>query len=247
MTRKKISSEPVNDYDKYMEKVNNMPRIERVKRVYEDMVGLLEIPKRFKNKTFSNYKPYSDNQEGYKEVIDYTKTFADRYKAGDWLILSGGYGLGKTHLALACARQCLKYFAEKYVDEHAGVINYSQGGTKVIFRTSSDLIQEIRDSYDSDKINEQDVMNRFRMIPLLIIDDLGTEKASEWQHEKMYTILDYRYREMKTTIITTNLTMRELKVQVSERIVDRMIEAAGKGKYLRKFEGESYRKKECDR
>ena len=86
-------------------------------------------------------------------------------------------------------------------------------------------------------------MARYETIPLLIIDDLGTEKASEWQHEKMYLILNHRYNEMKTTIITTNLGIAGLRKQVSERVVERMIEAAGGGEYLWKLEGKSYRRK----
>lgn len=215
----------------------------RIGRIYMQLLDLFSIPKRFQEKTFKNYKPSKVNEKAFIKVQEYAKTFAERYKAGDWLILSGGYGLGKTHLAFACARECLRYFAEDYIEKNPGAISYYGYNSKVIFRTSSDIVQEIRDSYDSDQINEKEVMFAFKNIPLLIIDDLGTEKASEWQHEKMYTILDYRYREKLPTIITTNLSTYGLKEQVAERVVERMIEAAGNGQYLWRFEGKSHRQK----
>jgi len=110
--------------------------------------------------------------------------------------------------------------------------------------SSSELVQSIRDSYDSDQLNELDLMNGYKNTKLLIIDDLGTEKASEWQREKMYIILDYRYRELLPTIITTNLEVGGLQEHLSERVVERIIEATEGGKFLLNFEGQSYRRRE---
>ena len=113
---------------------------------------------------------------------------------------------------------------------------------KVMFISSSEMIQAIRDSYDSKVKNEQELMNKYKNTPFLIIDDLGTEKSSEWQREKMYIVLNHRYNELLPTIITTNLDAGDLFDHVSERVVERMIEAAGKGKYLLNFKGKSYRR-----
>ncbi|MFW5988291.1 MAG: ATP-binding protein [bacterium] len=220
---------------------------ERAEKIYKTMRNCYEIPKRFKDKSFNNYDDSRlnfDKNNPFKKVKEYVKTFKDRQKNGDWLILSGGYGLGKTHLAIAAGKEILKYYALEYAKENRWHLSYNSISTKIIFINSSELIQEIRDSYDSDRINEREIMNKFQTVPLLILDDLGTEKASDWQHEKMYIILNHRYNNMKTTIITTNLGTTELEDQVSERVVERMIEAAGNGKYLWKLKGESYRKKD---
>lgn len=173
-------------------------------------------------------------------VKKYAETFSERNQEGDWLVLSGGYGLGKTHLALATAEKCIEFYARDYCEQYPDRINRLDIGCPIKFYTATELVEEIRDCYDNDMKNEQIIMNGFKTVKLLIIDDLGTEKCSEWQHEKMYSILDYRYREMLTTIITTNLNFVELKKQISERVVERMIEAAGE--YLWKFEGKSYRR-----
>lgn len=219
-----------------------MPKKERLKNIYEGMINKIDIPKRFQNKNFDNYDPYKENMQAFQKVKEYVDTFEERYKNGDWLVLSGGYGLGKTHLSLAAAKEIVWFFAGQYLENRPNSINYGGASEKCIFKTSSQLVQEIRNSYDSDAINEKQLMDRFKGVPLLIIDDLGTEKASEWQHEKMYLILNYRYNQMKNTIITTNLDTSELKKQVSSRVVERMIEAASGGEYLWKFTGKSYRR-----
>ena len=210
--------------------------------IYKSMVRQFKVPKRFRGKTFDNYEVTEDNKKLYKTVKGYVDNFEDRYKNGNWLMLVGGFGLGKTHLALAAGIEILKYFAKEEVKGNMNTV-YS-GRPKVKFVSSSELVQSIRDSYDSDQLNELDLMNGYKNTKLLIIDDLGTEKASEWQQEKMYIILDYRYRELLPTIITTNLEVGGLQEHLSERVVERIIEATEGGKFLLNFEGQSYRRRE---
>ena len=210
--------------------------------IYKSMVRQFKVPKRFRGKTFDNYEVTEDNKKLYKTVKDYVDNFEERYKNGNWLMLVGGFGLGKTHLALAAGIEILKYFAKEEVKGNMNTV-YS-GRPKVKFVSSSELVQSIRDSYDSDQLNELDLMNGYKNTKLLIIDDLGTEKASEWQQEKMYIILDYRYRELLPTIITTNLEVGGLQEHLSERVVERIIEATEGGKFLLNFEGQSYRRRE---
>lgn len=244
--KKKHQAKATSKPDRSLNPVKNLTREERVKRVYKALLNDFKIPKRFEGKNFDNYQPSEKNKKGFARVKKYAENFEERFQNGDWLLMTGGYGLGKTHLALAAAKEILKYFAVKHIDRNPNQIYYAGATEKIIFTTSSELIQDIRDSYDSDNVNEQEVMNRFKTTPLLIIDDLGTEKASEWQQEKMYIILDYRYRELLPTIITTNLEWEELENHISLRVIERMIEAAGHGKYLRKFQGKSYRRSQND-
>ncbi len=240
LQKKKSSTADNNENVKTIKNKKDM-----IKSVYRDLMSNFYIPKRFKNKSFNNFdsRRLENKNNPYEKVKEYVKTFPERDKNGDWLILSGGYGLGKTHLAIAAAKEIMKYYAKKYIEENPNSLRYTRTSKKIIFVNSSELVQEIRDSYDSDMINEQKVMNSYKMIPLLIIDDLGTEKASEWQHEKIYMIMNYRYNEELCTIVTTNLDHQGLEEQISARVVDRMIHAAGGGKFLWKFEGESYRRR----
>lgn len=208
--------------------------------IHKSMVKKFKVPKRFKNKSFDNYDLERGNKKAYKKVKDYADNFKEHAKNGTWLVLAGGYGLGKTHLALAAGKETLQYFANKVAEGNRST-TYS-GTEKVKFISSSEMIQSIRDSYDSDQLDERQLMNSYKKASLLIIDDLGTEKASEWQREKMYIVLNYRYNEMLPTIITTNLSGSELTNHISPRVVERMIEAADRGKYMLNFSGKSYRR-----
>lgn len=204
------------------------------------MVKQFKVPKRFKNKTFDNFDLEYGNDKAFFKVKNYAEDFNERFKKGTWLVLAGSYGLGKTHLALAAGRRSLRYFAEKAAEKSRSTV-YS-GSSPVKFISSSEMIQAIRDSYGSDSEDEKTLMNGYKRAKLLIIDDLGTEKASEWQQEKMYLVLNHRYNELLPTIITTNLSGSELTKHISPRVVDRMTEAAERGKYFIRFDGESYRR-----
>lgn len=212
----------------------------RIKSIKNSMMRGYKVPKRFKNKTFDNYDIDKGSKESYEIVKEYSEKFDEHLENGTWLVLAGGYGLGKTHLALAAGRKAIDFFARDYAEGTRSTI-YS-GRPKVKFISSSEMVQSIRDSYDSDEIDEMQLMNGYKKAALLIIDDLGTEKSSEWQKEKMYIILNHRYNQMLPTIITTNLKGSDLTKQLSARIVERMIEATERGKYMISFKGKSYRR-----
>lgn len=220
-------------------KKNLISKERQTEMIYQSMLNNFKIPKRFRDKTFDNYNIKKGNEGAFKKVKNYAAEFKEHSKNGTWLVLAGGYGLGKTHLALATGKESLKYFAKKKAEKSRSTTSSLQ---KVKFISSSEMIQSIRDSYDSDQLDEMQLMNGYKKAPLLIIDDLGTEKASEWQQEKIYIILNYRYNELLPTIITTNLTGPELKDHISPRVVERMIEAADRGKYMLSFKGKSYRR-----
>ena len=90
--------------NKNINPVRQKSKDEMVKKIYYSMLERVNIPKRFKNKTFSNFEhsrlKYKQDNPFYK-VREYVDTFEERDKNGDWLVLTGGYGLGKTHLAIA--------------------------------------------------------------------------------------------------------------------------------------------------
>lgn len=228
-----------------LNQTNNLISKERqIELIYDSLMKNFKIPKRFRNKKFNNYDLERGNNKVFKKVKSYADNFDKHHKNGTWLVLAGGYGLGKTHLALAAARESLMFFAKKMAEKSRSTI-YS-GVEKIKFISSSEMIQAIRDSYDSDQLDERQLMNIYKKTSLLIIDDLGTEKASEWQQEKIYIILNYRYNEMLPTIITTNLSGAELTQHISPRVVERMIEAADRGKYMLNFKGDSYRRHKND-
>jgi DNA replication protein DnaC len=121
-----------------------------------------------------------------------------------WLILVGGYGCGKTHLAAAIAN---------YQIEH---------DQPVIFVTAPDLLDHLRAAYspgrDGETYNTR--FDEVRRTPLLILDDLGIESPTPWAIEKLYQIMNYRYNAQLPTVVTTNYAINELEARLSSRMAD---------------------------
>ncbi len=120
-----------------------------------------------------------------------------------WILLSGGYGCGKTHLAVAIAN------------------NQIADGRPVIFTTVPDLLDFLRSSFAPNSLVGFD--ERFEQIktaPLLILDDFGTESGTPWAREKLFQILNHRYNGRLPTIITTNYELEEIELRMRSRLAD---------------------------
>ena len=122
------------------------------------------------------------------ESLRQALTFARHYAAHpeDWLVLTGGYGSGKTHLAAAIAN------ARRAMGDH-----------NVLFVVVPDLLDHLRATYAPDSHVSYDTrLDQVRNAPLLILDDLGTHSATPWAQEKLYQIFNYRYNARLPTVIT---------------------------------------------
>lgn len=96
-------------------------------------------------------------------------------------------GFGKTHLACSIGNELIK------------------NGITVVYGTLINLLAELKNSYEQDNnISEMQIMKLYKNVQLLIIDDLGKEKPSEWGLEKLFTIINSRYENNLPVIITTN-------------------------------------------
>lgn len=164
-------------------------KMERVNR----LIGRSGIKKRFQQRTFENFK--TDTPERvrcYKIAKRYADTFKERYARGEGLYIEGTNGTGKTHLAAAIALQLLNE------------------GTPVICKTSSDMLMDIKKAYDGGEYSEAEILNIYKTVDLLIIDDLGKEQCSDWSMSTLYSILNDRYEDMKPVIVTTNYGAEDL-------------------------------------
>jgi DNA replication protein DnaC len=205
---------------------------EKRKREIETIARLFEksnIGERFKNRTFETFNP-DQNLKAYQIALDYAENFEKYAQEGQGIIfMSKQFGVGKTHLAAAIANYLI---TKKHIP--------------VIFGTLIGLLGEIKKTYDEDSIyTTAQVESKLRDVPLLIIDDLGKEKVSDWVLEKFYSIVNYRYENYKPMIITTNLTLEEIEEKfdntngyIGGAIVSRLIEMCR----IMKMEGEDYRK-----
>jgi DNA replication protein DnaC len=160
----------------------------------------------FADKTFENFRTdfemFMPRQlDSLKAAYDAAWNFAN--KPEDWLLLEGTYGCGKTHLAAAIGNWRL-----------------TQGDT-VLFITAPDLLDHLRSTFYADSEISYDAMfDRLRNAPLLILDDLGVEKPSEWALEKLFQLLNHRHSYRLPTVITTNTDIDLLDRRVRSRLLD---------------------------
>ena len=90
----------------------------------------------------------------------------------------------------------------------------------MICKTSSDLLLDIKKSFDGDGVRESDVLDIYKRVDLLIIDDLGKEQCSDWSMSTLYSILNDRYEDMKPTIVTTNYNQAALATALTPKGYD---------------------------
>ncbi len=120
-----------------------------------------------------------------------------------WLVLSGPYGCGKTHLA-------------------AAIGNYRSGlGEEPIFVVVPDFLDHLRATFSpNSSVSYDRLFEQVRSAPLLIFDDLGTQSATPWAREKLYQIFNYRYNAKLPTVITTSNELGEMDPRIRSRMLD---------------------------
>ncbi len=159
-----------------------------------------------RNMTFDAFKPSGRMGLGDQQIrslefaLNQSRQFAQHLKG--WLLLMGGYGCGKTHLAAAVANQVVDL------------------GVPSLFLTVPDLLDWMRFSYDGSDTTFEQRFNEIRNINLLVLDDLGTQNATPWAEEKLYQIINHRYLQQLPTVITTNLNLAELDGRIRSRLLD---------------------------
>ena len=100
-----------------------------------------------------------------------------------------------------------------------------EAGRSVAIYSLPRLLAEIRTTFDDDRGNSYvDLLDRLTAVDLLHIDDVGAEKTSPWVLEQLYAIVNARYEDERSIIITTNLERDELAEQINERTVSRLEE-----------------------
>lgn len=170
------------------------------------MLATACIPTRFLGRGFDNFVVSSYPQRHALTVArDYAEAFEERRRKGAGLIFAGRPGTGKSHLAGAILQAVLT--------------------PHVRYITCADLIRAIRDTWrrDSDR-SESQLLGYFEGLDLLVVDEVGVQYGTESEQHIVFDVLDRRYREMRPTILLTNLDKTGLKSTLGERTYDRLTE-----------------------
>ncbi len=121
----------------------------------------------------------------------------------DGLYVSGPAGTGKTHLSCAIVRAAV------------------DAKQQITFLRCSDLYSEIRKSFSAEA-GEGDVESRYEQAPLLVLDDMAAGSLSDFERREMLNLLDTRLNSLRPTVVTSNLSLEQIALQMDERIASRM-------------------------
>ena len=144
------------------------------------------VPKRYQHCTIANFAAYNESLE---RAAAQARRIADAFPSvSRGLFLEGQPGVGKTHLAVALLKQVVQ-----------------AAGARGLFYDTRDLLRVIRSTYDpSIRTTELEILRPVMHADLIVLDDLGAEKTSEWVEETMNLIVNTRYNERRLTIFTSN-------------------------------------------
>jgi DNA replication protein DnaC len=170
---------------------------------FDRLIAEARIPKRYEHCTLDSFLPNHDSQ---KKAKIYVQRFLDKYPRIDiGLLFLGTCGIGKTHLAVALLKQVIKETGD--------------GGLFYDFR---DLLREIQASWNSvSQTSELDVLRPVLEAKVLVLDELGANKPTDWVRDTIAHVINCRYNDERLTIFTSNYLDNPVK-QGEETLTDRI-------------------------
>ena len=175
-------------------------RYEEERRQIDSLKQLSLLDAKSREVCFRTYEVKPENQRVFGIAQKYVENFDEMYEQSQGMLFWGDVGTGKSYTAAAIANELMERM------------------NPVIMTSFVKLLQDT---------DNGSYMNRLNRAKLLIIDDLGAERSSDYTLEKVYDIIDSRYRTGKPVIFTTNLTMQQMKECTDiryNRIYDRIFE-----------------------
>ncbi|MGH9481253.1 MAG: ATP-binding protein, partial [Terriglobales bacterium] len=183
----------------------------------EELAAGAQIPPRYAHCTLENFDLPEGARElrlAHRQADAYSRDYpglVDRDRSG--LMFFGTVGVGKTHLAVAVMRRLL------------------ERGIACRFADYRELLKQIQATFDpANPSTEAGVVRPLLEVEVLLLDDLGVGRATEWALETLHYILNHRYSQRRATLITTNLEDGEPRPQtplvqaVGERLRSRLCE-----------------------
>lgn len=180
------------------------------------------IPERFCDRRIDTFNATNPRAEAAQGIVRaYANDFSEVRRTGRGMILCGGVGTGKTHLAIGAVQQI------------------TAAGYTGLYAVLLDTFRSIKDTYRKDSaVTETVAMGRLIAPDLLVLDEIGVQHGTDTERMLMFSILNARYNQMKPTILISNLAREPLEAYLGERAFDRMREGGGR---MVVFDWESYR------
>lgn len=169
-------------------------------------LGTLEV---LDEMTFETFLPDGialtpERKRSLHDAYDAARLFAAQPQG--WLLLTGSFGVGKTHLAAAIGNEV------------------TDRGGRPLFVLVPDLLDHLRASFSPNSEEPFDeLFERLKDSPLLILDDLGAESATPWAQEKLFQLLNHRYLRRLPTVITTNRPLDAFEPRLRSRLKDQYL------------------------
>jgi DNA replication protein DnaC len=165
------------------------------------------IPARYRNIGFDRPPVTEMPAPQVQAVRRFVRDIDSNLDAGRGLWFEGTVGTGKTTLAMLVSRAAL------------------DAGRSVAIYSLPRLLAEIRATFeDGAEGSYVGFLDRLALVDLLHVDDVGAERSSEWVLEQLYAIVNARYEDERSIVLTTNLEQSELEEQIGRRTVSRLKE-----------------------
>lgn len=190
--------------DKLHEDIKKAENLQREREVRE-LFSISDIGDRYKDASFETFQPRPGAESSFKIALHYAENFDDF--GLESILFWGIPGNGKSHLAAAIHNELIR--------KHR----------VIVFISMPDLLEKIKSTFNKQsKESESQILKALNLCDLLIIDDIGAEKTSEWVQEIIFRIVDSRYRRKKPILATSNLEPKLLSDRIGARAYDRIIE-----------------------
>ena len=154
------------------------------------------IGRKFQNMSFENFNINSENEMAVKVSKDYIDKCITKIE-NKGLIITGESGVGKTHLVASIANKLI------------------ENDKIVLMGRLTTLLDMIKETFRDNTKSENELIELYSNVDMIIIDDLGTEKISQWALEKLYTIVQNRCENRLPIIITTRFNKEGLTERFS--------------------------------
>ena len=165
-----------------------------------------QLGPRFAACTFANWKRAEGAEVVHRAAKSYVEQWPQKLRNGESMLISGAPGNGKSHLAAAIVNELVPR------------------GVAAVFANVPELLGRLRRTYNGSGENESRLLRALVDADLLVLDDLGAQKWSEWSEEMIYYLVNTRYNAKLPLVITTNATTSQLAESIGPRSLSRLDE-----------------------